>query len=58
MTPSISEQRLLLSKELGTLIGRLERLRPSPVRDALVRELEHYLDQLRSFMKRKNITLH
>jgi len=40
------------------LIGRVEGLRPGPEHDAMVRVLEHDLDQLHSIMKRQNITLH
>jgi len=58
MTPSVPEQLRLLAKELRTLIGCIEELRPGPKRDALASDIARCLDQLQLMIGRQGDPLH
>jgi hypothetical protein len=47
-----------LTEKLRVLIERVERLGPSPERDASVHELDRYRASLNAFVERHAITLH
>jgi hypothetical protein len=58
MSPLLLEDLRDLAEKLRVLIERVERLGPSPERDASVHELARYRAGLNAIVERHAITLH